>query len=495
MTATRPSLVLAPGSAPAAPFPAAAEDAPPARGRGGWRARRQDRRDRARARDTGAANPRLPAVLRGRDAVPALVRGVRIRAAVAGTSGTQALTRLALQALRARGVRAVAKACAPADPGEGTAALVRRELARRAFEDALAGDLRHAWPVEALVVAGNDPVPQAARDFQARFLQATHVLVPSLARDPVDGSHRPDPERAVACVRTAPPGAFLVSGERDPGLRRVLREECAATGVRFVDAAPRDRPGLPGVEAATVLDRFLRLALWPGLSAGERVNVMARLQRGVRWGPSALPDVRWFDAAGLRQPPALRAALDHLARQESRRMIAVAHVPGDARGAEESLWLAPVLRQALQDRVLAHAYVTGPGAGLLGPSLHDLPATLFHAKAQVQDVVRTLRREGHGGAVVRLGDRGSPWSRVLESKLRPAHTPGAWTPAADGPAQQERPSPFAFYIPQAHPAVCAPRMGHRPKVNILGDADLPRPAPKRTFVAEELEFETIELAA
>jgi hypothetical protein len=454
---------------------------PPAPNRRRWRARRPE-----------APNPRLPADLRGRDAMPALVRGVRIRAAVAGTSGAFALTRLALQALRARRVRAVAKACAPGEPGEGTAALVRRELGRRAFEDALAADLRKAWPVEALVVGSGDPVPQAARDLHARFLQATHVLVPSLARDPVDGSHRPDPERAVACVRSAPEGAFLVSGERDAGLRCVLREECAAAGVRFVDAAPRDRPGLPGVEAATVLDRFLRLALWPGLSAGERVQVMARLQRGVRWGPSALPEVRWFDAAGLRRPPAVRAALDHLARQERRRVLAVAHVPA---GAGEA-WLAPVLRQALQDGVLAHAYVGGPGAAQLAPSLHDLPATLFHAKAQVPEVVRTLGREGHGGALVRLGDRGSAWSRVLESTLRPADAPaGEWSPLPEPIAAQVETRPFAFAFPQANPAVRAPRMGHRPKVNILGDPDVPRPVPKPAFVAQDALDSAIELAA
>jgi hypothetical protein len=440
-----------------------------------------------------SGNPRLPAGLGGRDAVPALVKGVRIRAAVAGTSGTFALTRLALQALRARRVRAVAKACAPADPGGGTAALVRRELARRAFEDALAGDLRAAWPAEALVVAGDDLSAHAARDLHARFLQATHLLVPSLARDPVDGSLRPDPERAVACALSAPAGSFLVSGERDPGLRRVLREECAQAGVRFVDAAPRDRPGLPGVEAATVLDRFLRLALWPGLGAGERVHAMARLQRGVRWGPSALEGVRWFDGAGLRRPTSLRAALDHLALQE-RRAVAVAFV-----GAGEAAWIAPVLRQALQDSVLAHAYVAGPAAGKVAPHLHDLPATLFHPKAQVHDVVRTLRREGHGGAVVRVGDRGSAWSRALESMLRPAGVPpGSWVPTGaepDGPI--ERVSPFAFTLSlgQARSAARAPRMGHRPKVNVLGDPDVPRPPPRPAYVVDETLPGPVELAA
>jgi hypothetical protein len=470
----------APGANPGnSPFP-------PAPGDGA-----RPRRWRLGRRDAGAGNPRLPAELRARDAVPALVRGVRIRAAVAGTSGTSALTRLALQALRARGVRAVAKASAVPDPTEGTAALVRRELARRAFEDAFAADLRRGWPVEALVVAGGDPVPQSARDFQARFLQATHVLVPSLARDPVDGSHRPDPERAVACVAGVPAGAFLVSGERDPGLRRVLREAALQADVRFVDASPRDKPGLPGVEAATVLDRFLRLALWPGLTAGERVQAMARLQRGLRWSPSALPELRWFDAAGLRQPPALRAAIDHLARQERRRVLAVAHVASDA----EAAWLAPVLRQALQDEVLAHAYLAGPAAARAMPILHDLPATAFHAKTQVHEVVRTLQREGHGAAVVRLGDRGSVWARALESRLRPAGTlPGAWTPLPDD-VPEEPAARSIFSIPQAHPAIGAPRMGHRPKVNILGDPDVPRPAPKPAFVAEQVEFEAIELAA
>jgi hypothetical protein len=482
VTANRPSLVLDPRLAPGpAPFPAAGDSAfpaPPTRRR--WRVRRKD---------GGADNPRLPSGLRGRDAVAQLVRGVRIRAAVTGTGGTFALTRLAMQALRARGVRAVAKAGAAPDEDEGTAALVRRELARRAFEDSIASDLRRAWPVEALVVAGGDLVPQAARDFHARFLQATHVLVPSLARDPADGSHRPDPERAVACVRSVPEGAFLVSGERDPGLRRVLREESLEAGVKFVDAAPRDKPGLPGVEAATVLDRFLRLALWPGLTAGERVHVMARLQRGVRWGPSALPEVRWFDAAGLRRPPALRAALDHLARQERRRVLAVAHVAADP---EEARWLAPLLRQALQDNVLSHAYLAGPGAALLASDLHDLPATFFHGKAPVHDVVRTLRREGHGAALVRLGDRGSAWARALEAKLRPADAPaGAWSPVADEEPEVET-RPFAYVFPQANPAVCAPRMGHRPKVNILGDPDVPRPEPKPAFVAADA---AIELAA
>jgi hypothetical protein len=485
VTATQRSFqVLEPGPAPgltpgAAPFPSAAEDRPRARR---WRLRR---------RDSGEGNPRLPAALRGRDAVPALLKGVRIRAAVAGTSGTSALTRLAVQALRARGVRAVAKASAVPDPAEGTAALVRRELARRAFEDALAADLRRGWPVEALVVAGGDPVPQSARDFQARFLQATHVLVPSLARDPADGSHRPDPERAVACVAAVPAGAFLVSGERDPGLRRVLREASLQAGVRFVDASPRDRPGLPGVEAATVLDRFLRLALWPGLDAGERVQAMARLQRGLRWSPSALPGLRWFDAAGLRQPPALRAAIDHLARQGRRRVLAVAHVAGEA----EAAWLAPVLRQALQDEALAHAYLAGPGAAQAMPSLHDLPATAFHPKTQVHDVVRTLGREGHGAAVVRLGDRGSAWARALESRLRAAGSPaGGWTPLFDE-EPPEAASRSILSIPLAHPAVGAPRMGHRPKVHILGDPDVPRPAPKPAFIAEETGFEAIELAA
>ena len=426
---------------------------------------------------------RLPPELRGREGFPLLMRRLRLRVSVAGTSSTFALTRATHAALRARRLRAVAKVAAP--PPASRSTVLQRELRRRTFDEGLVADVKRAYPTEAVVAASGDS-GRPLRNFN-RMVQATHVLVPGVARDPFDGSLRPDLAlgRAVAVARSVPPGGVLVTGERDASLRKVMRQQAEQVGATFVNAAPRDAHAMPGLEVPTVLDAFLRSALGVGLSAAERVQAMARLQRRLSWQPSALPGLRCFDGSGLPNPPSLRAALDHLGHVGPARAHAVVYVHGDRR--HESAWLGPVLRQALEDGALAHACLIGAGATALAEELRHLPSTLFlDRRATVDSVVRTLGREGPGAAVVTLGDTVGPWPKAFAARLwRADAPPGQWVPpSAAGVAWKEDPGP----IPQA-PMLRAPSMGVRPVVNILGDLDrelaqpdvrpkpLPRPSP------------------
>jgi hypothetical protein len=406
---------------------------------------------------------KLPPEMRGREGFAAFVAGIKVRASVAGTCGTFALTRAAHAALRGRRLRAVAKvATVPA--AASRRGLLQREIRRRTFDEALVADLKRAYPVEGLVAASGD-TGRKLRDFN-HMVQATHVLVPGVARDPVDGSLRPDKARAAAFAASVPPGAVLVSGERDRLMRKVLRDGAERGGARFIDAAPRDEAGMPGLEVHTVLDAFLRSAGGVGLSAAERVQAMARLQRRLRWRPSALPGLRWLDANALPNAPSLRAALDHLGQVEPARAHAVVYVHSDQQ--RDAAWLGPVLRQALEDGALAHVSLIGAGATVLAEELRHLPSTLFlDRRATVDSVVRTLAREPNG-AVVTLGAAASPWSRMLQARLRRDDLEaGAWAPPAEsvGPDAKEE-------TPIAQAAVLrAPSMGRRPVVNILGDLD------------------------
>ena len=406
---------------------------------------------------------KLPPEMRGREGFAAFVAGIRLRVSIAGSGGTFALTRAAHAALRGRRVRAVAKVATAPAASRGRS-LLRREIRRRTFDEALVADLKRAYPVEALVAASGD-TGRRLRDFNA-MVQATHVLVPGVARDPVDGSLRPDRARAAAVAASVPPGAVLVSGERDRLMRKVLREGAERVGARFVDAAPRDEAGMPGLEVHTVLDGFLRSAGGAGLSAAERVQAMARLQRRLRWRPSAIAGLRWFDGNGLPNAPSLRAALDHLGHVELARAHAVVYVHADQQ--RDSAWLGPVLRQALEDGALAHVSLIGAGATVLAEELRHLPSTLFlDRRATVDSVVRTLAREPDG-AVVTLGAAASPWSRMLQARLRRDDLQaGAWLP----PAEAMR-AGFVEEAPIAQAALLrAPSMGRRPVVNILGDLD------------------------
>lgn len=429
---------------------------------------------------------RLPAELRGKEGLPNLLKGLKVRATVAGTCSTFAVARAAHAALRARRMRTLAKVATSTPPRAPSLAatylalpdlqstMLVGQMRRRAFDDALVADLKRAWPLEALV-ASSGLAGRALRDFN-RFVHATHVLVPGVARDPVDGSLRPDDARAraVAVARSVPQGAVLVSGERDRELRRVLRAEAERGGATFVDAAPRDKAEMPGLEVPTVLDGFLRSALGVGLSAAERVQAMARLQRRLRWQPSAVPGLRWFDGAGLPNAASLRAALDHLGRSEAgQRATAVVYVHGEHR--RETAWLAPVLLQALHDGALAHVCLAGAGATILAEELRHVPSTLFlDRRGTVDAVVRALAREGPGAAVVTLGDTAGPWPRMLANRLRLEDVPaGLWVPSPATPVDLA--DGLEPAIPQAR-VLRAPSMGRRPVVNILGDVEGP-PAP------------------
>lgn len=438
------------------------------------------------------ADRRLPPPLRGREGFAALVDGVPLRASVAG-GGAFALVRMAHAALRARRVRVHAKASAPVSlPRDafGTMGFVRHELRRRAFEDRLRIEAKEAWPLQALVVEAGADGPAALRALHADVLRPTHVLVPSLARDPVDGSVRPDAEHAGGVARSVPPGAVLVSGERDPGLRRVLRTEAERVGARFMDAAPRDRQRLPGLEVATVCDRLLHAAVGAGLSAGERVRHMASLQRRLRWQPSARPGLAWFDGARVASPATLRGALDHLAARDPARAHAVVHVP--AAGGAGLAWLAPVLSCALEDGVLAHATVAGEGAAHLAQALRQLPVSL-RPRASPGEVLGEVEREGRG-AVVLLGAATDPWRTALAARLcDPACPPGTWampagsrrfaaSAAAASPSQRG----LVPLLEDVHdlrlPIVPAPSLGQRPKVHILGDPEPASPRPRPAVV-------------
>lgn len=435
---------------------------------------------------------RLPPELRGAQGFPALVKGIRLRVSIAGTCSTFALARATHAALRGRRLRALAKVATPARARAPSlpaaylalpmkpATFLLGEVRRKAFDEALVADLKRAWPLEALVVASGAR-GRSLREFN-RMVQATHVLVPGVARDPVDGSLRPDEarSRAVSIARSVPEGAALVSGERDLTLRKVLRQQAERAGATFVDAAPhRTEATTPGLEVPTIIDALLRSTIGRGLSPAERVQAMARLQRRLRWQPAALRGLRWFDGTALPNAPSLRAVLDHLGQSGPARVHAVVYVHRDH--AREAAWLGPVLRQALEDGALAHCCLVGAGATTLAEELrHVSSSLLLDRRSTVDSVTRNLAREGPGTAIVTLGDTAGTWPKTFASRLQlPDLAPGAWVPLPD----LAPPAADAGLAIAPAPVMRVPSLGRRPVVNILGDLDkemVPDPAPARS---------------
>lgn len=416
-----------------------------------------------------ALDARLPQRFRGREGAEALVGEVPLRVAVTGVDHTFELVRMAHEALARRGRRVFSRAGLRHDEAA-------HGPRRAAADTRLLWQVKQAWPVDTLVLES----PADGADglaFHTNVLQAQMVLLTSLAQDPSHGRHAPDADRARAVAAALPEKATLVSGERDPSLRAALREGVAKAGGFLVDAAPRAAKSPPGLEAITVLDRFLRIRVGEGLSTAEKVRLLARLERRLQWSPSALAGVRWHDGTALR-PVALRSTLDHLHARWPARTHLVAYF-GDGK-ADEAARFQPVLDRALADGALAHAYVAGRGSKGLARSLGNHHAVTFVGPkpAALPGLLRILRSECHAGSILTAGDGGAAWMRDLSSALRlPGLRRGTWAPF--GAHASDLPTPVAPWRPPS----AAPGYGRRSSASVFGDLEVEAVKPAVPKVA------------
>jgi hypothetical protein len=418
-----------------------------------------------------ALDARLPQRFRGRDGAEALVREVPLRVAVTGVDHAFDLVRMVHEALARRGRRVFSRAGLRHDEAA-------HGPRRPAADTRLLWQAKKAWPMDALLLES----PADGADglaFHRNVAQAQIVLLTGLAQDPRHGAHEPDAARARAVAAALPEKATLVSGERDPGLRAALREGVREAGGFLVDAAPRSAKAPPGLEAITVLDRFLRIRVGEGLSPAEKVRLLARLQRRLQWSPSALAGVRWHDGTGLG-PTGLRSTLDHLLSRWPVRSHLLAYF-GDGKG-DDAARFEPVLDRALADGAIAHAYVAGRGSKGLARSLGNHHGVTFiqPKPSALPGLLRMLRSECHAGAVVTAGDGGAPWMRDLTSALRlPGLRRGAWAPF--GAHASDLPTPIAPW----RPPTAAPGYGRRSSASVFGDleAAAAKPAPAKGWQA------------
>lgn len=356
-----------------------------------------------------------------REAYARLLQAVGVRVSVVGTRGRGSLARMAAAALRRRGLSVHSNVgtagSAPAESQAGMAGWFGRSTGWEDEAKAV-GEALAAGPVQALVLRNPATTAAAQRAFHEKALRPHYVLLPNVRRD-VRGL-RPASRDALArdWVRSVTPGATLVSGEGSPAVRAAIRRECERRQVQLVEAIPL-RNDVPGLEAVSVLDAFLRHRFQAGLDPAEHDALRKELEQRFRWAPSALPGVRWFDGSGIDDPDSARLVLNHLQSARRQPVTLVAHLRRDHPGLARAL--VPLLEEFLAAPDLRQVFLSGPWAQAVADRLPDWRSQVHVVPATSAGATRLVRRlafESQGGAVFLLWDDRSEWPRDLAASLQ-----------------------------------------------------------------------------
>lgn len=396
---------------------------------------------------------RLPVRLRGRHGYRRLLDEVPLRISVSGIRGKSALTRMTAEALYERGHSVYAKVTGtdPISTKNGTLRPIQRDPRRKAVIDETVREVQKAWPMDAVVLENQAITPYTMRVFNTLFARPHYLFLTNVRRDHQGDLARQLDHIAAAFGRSAPEGATVIGGERNPALQHILREESEKNGASFIDAAPPAH-SVPGYENITILDAFLRHATGNGLSEAQRKRRAARLRAEFRWRDSTLGGVRWFHGAEINDVDSTKAVLEHLLRQERLPVTVVAYLRADR--ADRSASFVPFLARGLDEGTIQGVHLAGSRSRVLARRLHRHgPVTVWRDDVdEVPALLRRLGAECRGGAVFTAMNAVPPWPRTvanalalpedaadaarrrarrISAVLRPTPTTHApWTPAA-----------------------------------------------------------------
>lgn len=326
---------------------------------------------------------RLPARFQGRGrGYRRMLETVPLRIGISGIRGKSSLTRLVERHLRRRGHVTYAKRTGtdPVSMKMGVEHPIDRGD-RSVMLDETMWELKRFYPYTAAVVENQAISEYTMRIFNRQFLRPTHILITNVRRDHQGTIASSLPDLARAFGRSIHPGATVISGEQDPDLNAVLKEEVRATGGTFLAARIPEDAYVPGLENVAILHRFLVDATGRGLTLGDWASEADGLRAHFRWRVSSRDGLSWFPGADVNDVDSTRAILDHLTRDDPGPVTLVAYFRADRRDRTASF--VPFLRWALSEDRADHVVVAGPGAG---------------------KVARALDAAGHGDRVHRVPD-------------------------------------------------------------------------------------------
>lgn len=383
-----------------------------------------------KAPERAAAEARLPPRYRGHAGYRRLLGDVRLRISVSGVRGKSGLVRNTDQALRARGWSVYAKETGtdPISYKDGVGHAILRDPAKKALLEETVWEVKKYWPMDALVLENQAITPYTTRIFNQVFCRAQYVLITNVRLDH-QGTLGRDRERiARALAQSAPRKSVIVSGERDPRLKRVMEREARENETRFVDAAPREA-ALPGVECVAVLDAVLQQALGRGLTGEEWIRNHRDLRRRFQWSPSRLPDIVWFHGAEINDVDSTRLVVDHLLRIRRTPINFVAYFRSDR--PDRTASFVPFLREAFEQGIAASAYVAGHAARSVARRLFPWPVRVVPDRVDAAaPLLERIAQECRGQAVMTIANAVPPWPRAVAAGLgrngdAPARTPTA----------------------------------------------------------------------
>lgn len=448
------------------------------------------------AMDLRLIDQKLPRPLRGAEGFERMLRQAKVRVSVASPREHLRLAAMVMETLRARSLSVYPEWAPRTDPwtldpareDEGTLGIDRQRLMY---------EVKRAWPVDALVLRNRSATPADFRSFHARFLRPHFVLVSRVTRDPW-GELAPTREGMAELIgRSMPRDATLISGEPNPELKEILRENAEEAGARFIDASPVGA-ALPNLEFITIVDAMLHAWRAEGLSADELRRWRERIQQRYRWRPSSVPELEWFHAVdlSLADADAIATVVQTLNRQRRRPLVIAAYLRNADAG--HNYPAVPFLRRLLDEGSLAAAYLLGPGAAAVANHFRQEPIfAVPDTPAYVAKFLAHLAAAHRGHGLMTLASGAPPWGRAMAEALHappgnagevtlrlqpdPAPPPVAAVAGVQtqgGPDPAQGPEPMSAAAPPAgpEPALAAPDAAAPSLPTLAALPPLPPPA-------------------
>jgi gamma-polyglutamate synthase len=365
---------------------------------------------------------RLPPGFRGRRGYGRLLEDVPLRISVSGIRGKSALTISMAEALFSRDYSVYAKVTGtdPVSWKNGIVRPIRRDPRRKAVIDETVREVMRHWPMDAIVLENQAITPYTMRVFNEMFCRPHYLLVTNIRRDHEGDIARGLPRIAAAFGRSLPSGSVLVSGERDPGLREILRTEAEAVEGRFLDASPK-ATDVPGFENVKIVHTVMKDTLGDGLTMDEVRAQHCRLESIFSWRESALPGVHWFHGAEINDVDSTRVVLDHLLRKRRSPVTVVAYFRRDR--VDRTASFLPYLADLLDRGTIRQVHLAGDRARVVARRLrrHGEVHVWRDDLQSAAELTRVLRLDCRGEAVFTVANAVPPWPRHVAAALSGDH--------------------------------------------------------------------------
>lgn len=374
----------------------------------------------------------LPPRFRGRGpGYRRMLQAVDLRVGIDGIRGKSSLTRMVDDALRHRGLTTYAKETGtdPISHHDGTPHPIDRRGEEVTLDETV-WEMKRFFPYEAAVVENQAIGGYTMRFFNKRILDPDYLLITNVRRDHQGDIHRTREGIARTFGRSANAGCTVLCGERDPELRRILREHTEARGARFVPAPP---PGdyVPGLENLALLDELLGQAFGERLGEARFERARRELEARFRWREAGRPGLFWFPAADANDVDSTEAILQHLRDGRHVSVTFVAYFRPKRRDRTASF--VPFFRRHLASGSADRVYLAGAGAKVVKRRLGafgDRVAVLEDDPDRAPEAVDRVAAESRARHVMTVGNAVPPFPRALRRELAPreAETPGEGGP-------------------------------------------------------------------